>query len=111
MLNRDFRGYKMVIDDLNEYSRYEHDEKIEFLMPAMIADYRQITRERQYFKSLYDNYLKTKPSSNREANSDRKVTSIRFVIESLNHAIKRFLLLAQRIKDCTITFIVWFSAP
>ena len=90
----------MVIDDLEEYAHYEHDDRIVFKMPSMIEDCKQFMRERGQSKTLYDNYLKTKPSSNRESNADRKVTSIRFVIESLNKSIKRFRFLAQQIKDC-----------
>ena len=88
------------MDDLEEYSRYEHDDKIKFMMPSMIEDFKQLLKERENMKTLYDSYLKTRPSSNREANADRYVTSIRFVIETLNKRIKLFRFLAQQIKYC-----------
>ena len=58
------------MDDLEEYSRYEHDDKIKFMMPSMIEDYKQLLKERENLKTLYDSYLKTRPSSNPEANAD-----------------------------------------
>ena len=88
------------MDDLEEYSRFEHDDKIKFMMPSMIEDFKQLLKERENMKTLYDSYLKTRPSSNREANADRYVTSIRFVIETLNKRMKLFRFLAQQIKDC-----------
>lgn len=78
------------MDDFEEYSRYEHDDKIKFMMPSMIEDFKQLLKERENMKTLYDSYLKTRPSSNREANADRYVTSIRFVIETLNKRIKYY---------------------
>ena len=69
-------------------------------MPSMVTDYKDIIRERYNSRSLFDNYLKTRPASNREANSDRKVTTMRYVIEQLNQKIKMFRFLAQQIKDC-----------
>ena len=40
------------MDDLEEYSRYEHDDKIKFMMPSMIEDYKQLLKERENLKAL-----------------------------------------------------------
>lgn len=69
------------------------------MMPSMINDYKELIRQRENLKTLFDNYLKTRPASNREANGDRYVTTIRFIIELLNQKIKMFRFLAQQVKE------------
>ena len=69
------------------------------MMPSMVNDWKELIRQRENLKTLFDNYLKTRPASNREANGDRYVTTIRFIIELLNQKIKMFRFLAQQVKE------------
>ena len=79
------------------------DGRIEFKMPALINDW-HTTKTTRNKKELYDTYLSSRPASNREANADRSVTSVRHVVESVNKSLKRFKLLRH-------TFKVRFQNP
>lgn len=105
------RGYKAALEELREESILKYSNRIKFRTPEMIKDYRNIQRDRETpaflgifgggvrEKTIFDTYLKSMPASNREANLDRQVTSVRFVVESDNKSIKRFRFLKNTIQD------------
>lgn len=80
----------------------------------MVTDWKKIVRDRStpaflaFFAgdreaTIYDTYLKSGPASNKEANLDRYVTSLRHVVESVNKSIKRFKFFRNTIQDCIIS--------
>ena len=79
----------------------------------MVNDWKKVVNDRntpEFFaffgiqdKTIYDTYLKSGPASNKEANLDRLVTSLRHVVESVNKSIKRFKFFRNTIQDCIIS--------
>lgn len=80
----------------------------------MVTDWKKVVNDRNtpeflaffgfpHGKTIYDTYLKSGPASNKEANLDRLVTSLRHVVESVNKSIKRFKFFRNTIQDCIIS--------
>lgn len=109
-----FSGYKAAIDSLRDESISKYSNRIKFKTPEMVNDWKKVARERntpEFFAffgikdpTIYDTYLKSGPASNKEANLDRYVTSLRHVVESVNKSIKRFKFFRNNIQDCIISF-------
>ena len=78
----------------------------------MVNDWKKTARDREtpgflgffggeHEKTIYDTYLKSGPASNKEANWDRQITSLRHVVESVNKSVKRYRFFRNLIQDCS----------